>query len=458
MKLKIFFLISIFLPFLFSCGKKPNIHLKNIYPQHFKNMLNYNLTFEKNWWEYLNNRELNELITQGLKNNYNIKIALTKINQAKEYIIEKESLLFPDISINAGRSKSKQHLHNLPPFIPKTIETRLYNGNLLASYEIDFWGKLKNLSENSKHLFLLQKYSFEIVKKTVASNIAILYFRILKNRAKLKILKNILSLLNFERKILKNKYEKGLINVNTIYQINAKIAEIKSSIPMLQAIVNNDKYLLNFLVHNSVSNNFKIVENKVDINNLKIPSNLPSDVLKRRPDVKVAIEKIFAEANIVNYAKANIFPSFKLTGQYGFENKNLSDLIRNSSSLYSWVTNIFMTVFDFGAKNAKVRLEKEKLKQLKLEYYRKVLEVCKDVEIALINFKKLKEKYKNLISELNDYKKIFYLKKSDYKHGISSLIEMINCKNDILNVQLKIIENKFEIIQQYIKTLKELGY
>ena len=458
MKYKIFLLLCFIIVLSCSCTTKSNIHLKDLKLKNFQNISTDNFTFTKNWWEYFNDKQLNNIIFEGFENNLDIKIALKRITQSEQLITERKSLLYPNISLQTSRSKSKQHLHDLPPFIPSVIETRLYSGEIFSSYELDFWEKYRNLSDSAKHQFLIQKYSLNIVKKSIATNIALLYFKIINNTYQIKIIKKTVDLLKYQKKIIKKRYEKGLLSIENLYEINSKIKETESFLPTTESAIKRDKYMLNFIINKQPAENIKINSKILNVKKLKIPSNLPSDVLKRRPDVKIAIEKILAQENLLKSVRADIFPSFTLTGKYGFENENLSELIRNSSSLYSWISKIFVTVFDYGAKKAKAKKEKEKLEEFKLEYYKKVMEVLKNVESSLINFYKLKERHDNLLSELKNNINIYSIRKKNYEKGLCPILDVINGKIDILNLKSKILNSNFAIIEQYIKTLKELGY
>ena len=441
-----------------GCSFQPKVKLQDINVKKFKNLKYDNVTFDKKWYEYFNDDQLNNLINTVLEKNINIKIAIKNIEIANQQIVQRRSFLSPNISLEGSRIKNKQHLHDLPKFIPSVIESRVYNAKVIASYEVDFWGKYRNLLKSANHSKNMQDYILENVKQTILSNLVISYYNIKFLKKELAVTKDIIKSFENETKVVKDRYLNGLVDVNEIIKLDYSIENQKTFIPILKSYIELNKYIINVLLGNEPEKNIKIDDEIPEVNILKIPADLPSEVLLRRPDINMEIEKIKAQANFVGYRKADLFPAFKLTGVYGFENEDLKSLIRNSSSLYSWITDIFVTVFDYGRKRAIVREEKVKFEQLKLEYYQKVLNVLKDVEFSLNKFHSLIKKEKFLNNQLKFLEIIIKNKYEDYEKGIADIRELFALSREKKQVEIKKLDNENEILTIYVKCLKELGY
>ncbi len=456
--MKKFFLLFFITIFFNSCSFAPKVKINTVNVKNFKNLNYDNTTFTKHWWEYFNDKTLNALINQSLKENFDIKIALSKLKQAEKEVKISEATLYPIAGIYGSRTKSKQHLHNMPPFIPSEIETRLYNVKVSASYEADVWGKYSNMVSKSEHNVKISNYFLDIVRKTVASNVAVSFFNVKALENELFLTNKIVMLLKSEKNLKEDRYVKGLSDILSVYAVDTQLKQQESLLSPIKAAIEANKYIINVFIGASPEKHITIDKNWINTDKLKLPSDLPSQVLLRRPDVRICIEKIFAQANFIGSSIADIFPAFKLTGQYGFENEDLSALIRNSSNLYSWIGEIFATVFDFGAKSNRVKVAKEALNQLKLEYYKKVLEVLKNVETSIVNFTSLKEKNKALKLKLTSIDNMLKIAVENYEKGIGEIFSIYSLQREKALLQLQIIDNENNIIGAYIKCLKEMGY
>ena len=452
--------IFIILIFVFIAGCSPLQHITLSKPEikKFENIKYDNFTLVKNWYEYLNDGELNKLIKKTLNNNVNIKIALKNIEIASKNIAERKAFLYPTVNIAASRRENKQHLHDLPSFIPSVVKSRIYNTNVSASYEIDFWNKYGNLVKNAEHLKSINYYIFKNIKQTVVTSLVRSYYNVKFLKKKLESMNSVLELLNREKQISKARYGKGIAEITQVYNTESLINGEKALITILKASIAKNRYTVNVLSGYLPEKNLKINSEPININLLRIPSNTTSQVLLRRPDINLAIEKIKAQANIISSKKAELLPVFKLTGNYGFENEDLKSLIRNSSSLYSWIGDIFMNIFDFGLRKTRIKKEELKFQRLKLEYFNKVLEVLKNVETALINFSSLKKRNRYLKNKLNILENIISLKKNDYIKGIADITELFKLKREKENLKIEILDNENQIYSSYIKCLKEMGY
>lgn len=472
MKKKIIVLIYMSLVFflsgcaLYTAPKEVAVKI----PNKFKYSVKTQGYFIKNdWWKNFKDKELNILVGKALKNNLNYLIAIKNIQVARTYVSQNESNLFPIINFSYDGSRNK-----LPAYGTGNVQkgassssTSIYNLNqagFSASYELDVWHQISNTINQAKSNVAVSREDADVIKLTLISNIAQSYFQIIALNAETK---NLRKQYLAEKEILKLnlvQYKDGLVSAEPVE--NAKIllealkTDLNNTIKLKDVTQNTLAYYLGkfpekFKIEtkkNHLYNNFQ------DINYINlIPPNIPSDILTQRPDVKEAEYNVLSYAYAKKISLANFFPTFSLTGEYGYASPSLGNFITDANSVWNFGLNILAPIFNYKENISIYKRSQLQYKQAVLNYRNTIINAFSETDSALAS-------YKRDFKTLNSYKsnviyssKLFHIYSVQYMAGITNRITYLTYKLNLLNAKYNLINQNLLLQEDVINIYNTLG-
>ena len=421
------------------------------------------------WWKRFNNPQLNHLIELALKNNDDLKIATAKLEQVIALAGFKKAELFPLIGYKAqvSRTKIPEDIENgieglgMALRIPIDIENPKTSYNILTSisYELDFWGKLRNARKSALARVLAVKAMRDTIKISLVSGVVELYYNLVAINKELKTALALENSLKEIYELKKKQSELGLINKIEVYQAKAQYEEIKKSVEELKRLKEELKAALAYLVGETPKELFeKDIKISGDLpGKLEIPSMLPSQVLLNRPDIVMAEQELRSANFDIGVAKAAYFPSITLTGYAGSLSSEFKNLMKSSTIFWSIGAEITGPIFTFGRIKAQVRFAEAKQKEALLNYIKTVKKAFKEVYTALKNIEYTKKQLKVDEERLNTLKKAWEIAKGQYENGLIDEDKVLALKSLYLQASLDVVKTKTQLVKYYIYLYKALG-
>jgi len=458
--------------FVVSCNFAPKLEVPKVkLPSNSSFVPATNGTFKINWgwWKEFKNPQLNKLIELALKNNEDLLIATARLEQVMALAGLKKAQLFPLLGYKAQVSRTKipeSIENNIENFgmalrMPVDIENPNTSYNILtsASYELDFWGKLRNARKSALAKVLAVKAMQDTVKISLVTNVATIYFNLLSLQTQIEKAKELKDRLEEIYKYRKQQFEYGMINKIAVHQAKAQYEEVKSLIEDLKKAESDLKITLAFLIGQSPKELFEkeLVVKGALPDKLQIPAMLPSEVLLKRPDILMAEEELKAANFDIGVAKAQYFPSIKLTGYLGSLSSEFDELMKSSSIFWSVGAGITGPIFDFGRIKSQVEYSKAKKKEALLNYVKTVKTAFKEVYSALVAISYTEKKLKIEKSKLQAIKEELNLVKKQYENGLTNRLNVLLLESNYLKEELKLIKLKAELVNNYIFLYKALG-
>ncbi|MHB1664814.1 MAG: efflux transporter outer membrane subunit [bacterium] len=472
MKKKIIVLIYLGLAFflsgcaLYTAPKEVAVKI----PNKFKYSVKTQRYFIKNdWWKNFKDKELNILVGKALKDNLNYLIAVKNIQVARTYVSQNESNLFPVVNFSYDGSRNK-----LPAYETGTVQrgasstaTSIYNLNqagFSASYELDVWHQISNTINQAKSNVAVSREDADVVKLTLISNVAQSYFQIIALNAETK---NLRKQYLAEKEILKLnsvQYKDGLISAEPVE--NAKISlealktDLNNSIKLKDITQNTLAYYLGkfpekFKIKtkkNHLYNNFH------DINYISlIPPNIPSDILTQRPDVKEAEYNVLSYAYAKKISLANFFPTFSLTGEYGYASPSLGNFITDANSVWDFGLNILAPIFNYKENISIYKRSQLQYKQAVLNYRNTIINAFSETDSALASYKRDFKTLNSYRSNVIYSSKLFHIYKVQYMAGIASRMTYLTYKLNLLNAKYNLINQNLLLQEDVINIYNTLG-
>jgi len=265
--------------------------------------------------------------------------------------------------------------------------------------------------------------------------------------------------LDYEKKlkILKDKFSEGETTIEYLNETRYHIEDVKERIIVIknsnEILISSLKYLL------GKDQKYKLnIKREFKFEKFEIPIKVSSKMLLNRPDIKVSLNSIILNRELVRIAKTSYFPEFYLTTSYGYNSKKLSNLIRNYNSLYNLTFKFLESVFDFGKRRNIVKISEKQLEVANLNFTNTLYKALKEINQSIVTYKNLlKKREKNLI-ELKTLQKILFTQKDKFKNGLIPVEKLFDLKINILQKRMELLETEKEIYDALIKVYKALGY
>ena len=450
---------------LFSSPKKIVIKI----PKQFKYTLKTgNMAVKNDWWKNFNDKNLDILVGEAVKNNLNYLIAIKNIQVAETYVSQNESNLFPVVNFNFSAVRNKLPGYETSIFSGggssgghSTVIYNLNQAGLSASYELDAWNQVNNAIKQAKANVAVSKEDADVVKLTLISNVAQAYFQIW---ALEKSADNLKKQYAAEKEILKLymiQYKDGLIDAEPVEAAKTNLEILKTEL--------NDSIKLQDITKNTLAYyigkfpekfkfKFKNNTNKksMDYSNL-IPPNIPSEILTQRPDVKEAEYNVLSYAYAKKESLANFFPVLNLTGNYGYASPSLNNFVTDTNSIWSFGLNILAPIFNYKTNISIYKRSKLQYQQAVLNYRNAVINAFSETDSALADYRRDAKTMKSYENNFNYSLKLFHIYGVQYKTGIASRITYLTYKLDMLNAEYNLINQNLLLQEDVIGVYNALG-
>ena len=342
------------------------------------------------WWKAFNDPALNALLDEARANNQDLVLAAGRVEEARALAVGTNSNRYPtvDANITPTKLRTSQHAGLLPAGAePISWDYKL---GLSASYELDFWGKLARADEAARARLLAQEANQGVVLTSLYSNLAQTYFSLRASDAQLALADVTLKTRQEKLRLQKKLYASGTIGELDLHIADSEEAAAEISLAQAKQAVANTESALAVLVGRSPSAIAKpVIARGSDIDGLyqqlRVPADLPSNLLERRPDIVAAEQTLVAANADIGQAKAQYFPTLKLSSGVGYESQGLKDLINPASMLWNIGANLTQPVFRAGAIGAVVSGAEARKTQALAQYVQTVQGAFRDVHDALNN-------------------------------------------------------------------------
>jgi multidrug efflux system outer membrane protein len=401
------------------------------------------------WWKLFEDEQLNTLIKAVLNENRDILMAAQRVEQARAILGFTNADRYPNFSYSAGAARGNFAGQRVP------LTSNFY-GNASLSWELDFWGKYRAASESARASLAASDYGMRSIQMSMISTVAQTYFILLDFQKRLEVSQKTLGSRDSAVLIIQQRYDAGLVPEIDLNQAQINQAQALGSVPFYKRQVALIKNALATMVGTTViKDNFTkdISETKLLV---EIPYGLPSQLIKRRPDILASEEAYHAQFKQINVAVAQRFPSISITGLLGGASNELSSLT-TAGLAWNAGAGLLGPIFNFGKNKRRVEVERAKAKEAFYNYENTVLNSFREVEDALVSIQTLKEELKAVQMQATAAMNAERLSKMRYDKGVTSYLEVLDNQRTSFSAQLNLSETKQELINSYIDLYKALG-
>ena len=467
----IFLLMSCSVVILFGCTVGPDFKRPEVaMPKHWANPApqyrESNPEFTQ-WWKILKDETLDWLIDKAIIDNLDLKLAVARIAQARAANRHTIAQFGPTMDVSSSYKRyqsrslvSKQNTAG-PPQAPEmeTIVDDQYQTGFDAGWEIDLFGGLRRTNEAGEAELEASIEALHDVRVTLVAEITRCYIelRILQKR------QAIAGLHHQARKryaqLMQQQYENGLISELDATNARMQAAETAAQIPLIEASARQTIHKISILLGGYPGDLMHKLAPAADLPRVMplVPVGVPSELLRRRPDIRQAEAQLHAATARVGAITADLYPKFTITGSISYLANSLSSLFAPKSLYWFLSPSMNWNLFNSGRTKAAIDLNKALEDQAVIQYKQKVLSAMLEVEDALVALAKQKAHYKALAKAVQASQRSVQLANQLYQAGESDFLHVLIAEQYLYNEEDALARSRGNLLIHLITLYKALG-
>ena len=408
-------------------------------------------TTDLKWWELFDDPVLTTLVTTALENNRDLKIAVSRIEQARATVGFTRADQFPRLDGQAGAFTG-----NYSGGSRSTDTNSSVYLDAPLTWEIDFWGKYRRATEAARAELMASDYGLKTIQISLIADVAATYYLLLDYHQRLAVSRSTLESRLKSLEIIEQRFDKGIIAEIDVNQAQIQKETAQAAIPLYERAIAQTENRLGILLGRlpvAIRTARDLAAQRVPP---KIPVGLPSDLLQQRPDILQAQYQLKAQTENIGVAQALRLPSISLTGTLGVASTEIGS-ITSEGGVWSISGQILAPIIDFGKNKRRVEIEEEKTRQALYQYESTVLNAFREVEDALVAIATFRDELSATDRQQKAAKNANSLSKERYDKGVTSYLEVLDTERTLFSVELQLSELQQQYLGAYVTLYKALG-
>lgn len=409
-----------------------------------------NPTFaEMKWQSVFQDEALQSLIKEAITNNYDIRIAASRIVQAEASVGIARANQLPALSGSFGIENDR---------IPGTrVAPTFYAGAWTVSYVFDFWGQFRRATEAARANLLGTRYAAYLVETTLISEVATAYFELRQFDAQLDFSKRTVVSDQESVRINTINYKGGEYAITDVYQAQLLLQQAEAEVISLTQSIEQTENQLSILLGRNPGPIARGVALLGQPHLTEVPVGLPSAILERRPDVRESEEALVAANANVGVAKAAYFPQIPLTANVGSQSTALSSFLQGPTAFWAIGAQLVQPIYAGGRITSQYHLAWAQRDQAELTYKQTVQQAFADVSNALVGYNQSRLFRIKLQEQTATYKETSRLANVRFLGGVTSFLEVLTTQQQYFDSELQLQQAWFAEMQNYVQLYQALG-
>jgi len=415
------------------------------------------------WREYFSDPYLQSYIDEAINNNFDMLIVQERIKQAEAALGMARAAYFPELALTAQVNQTRLSSADPLTGAPKdrnslAYHTENYSLGLVASWELDIWGKM-NRQSRAKYAQMLNSYAGRnLIQTSLISGMANTYYALLALDEQLKVTNNMIALMEQSLETMEALKEAGMANGAALEQTKAALAGAKTSVPELES---NIRQLENAICTMLGRAPGAII--RLDISSQTVPANLahgiPAQMLAHRPDVNQAELEFRSAFELTYAAKASFYPSINLSsGLIGYSTTNgLSQFFKPENLFSSIAGGLTQPIFARKQLMTQYKIAKSEQQIALLNFEKTVLTAGQEVSDILYTFESSSRKNKDREVQVESLTKSVSYTQELLKAGEATYLEVLSAQQGLLEAQLNQVSDKLQQLQATSDLYRALG-
>jgi NodT family efflux transporter outer membrane factor (OMF) lipoprotein len=436
------------------------------------------------WWTSFDDPELNSLIDRAVERNLTLKMATERIIEARANRAIAFSGLFPTVNGTGSYTRAKDSKNggvatgattggttstgggggggassSSSAVTTSNKPTNLFEAGFDATWELDVFGGIRRQVESADYSTQAAIEDRRDTLITLLGDVATNYIALRGAQRQLAITQQNLKSQQDTLKLTQTRFKAGLTSDLDVANAEADVATTASDLPGYQTTIRTSVFALSLLVAQdpeSLSQELA-ADGPIPVAVPNVPLDLPSDLLRRRPDVRRAERQLAAATANIGVATADLFPQFSLTGETGMESLKLKNIARGGSWFYSVGPSVDWDLFDAGKVRANIDVQNSLQRQALETYQAAVLQALSDVDSALVTYEQEQDRRVALSQDVQSNQRAVNLSVQLYTRGLLDFLSVLDAERSLFAAQSSLVQSDQNISSDLVSLYKALG-
>jgi multidrug efflux system outer membrane protein len=411
------------------------------------------------WWQQFDDAELDSLVRRGLVQNLDLRIAYDRVREARAVFVGNELDLAPHVPLQAAYAHSNEQQ---PGFSTRRVNAESYSLGFDASWEIDLFGHVRRSVEAARADLGAQQENLRDARVAIAAEVARNYYELRGAQRRLQVAQDNLASESQTYELTQTRYDAGRVGEIDVQRARARQAATVAGIPPLELAQQQAAYRLAVLLGQrpgALDDELKPVE--VPTYAKALPIGDPTQLLRRRPDVRAAERQLAAAVARVGVATSDLFPRVNVSGFVGFLSGDFGHLVSTSAGTDARAWSVTPTVswaaFDLGSVQAKLRATKAQNDEAAANYEKVVLAALEDAEISLVAYGRAQTQLKSLTEQVEASRRAAALAELQYREGLVDFLTLLDAQRTQLEAEDGLAQAQTQVNVDVIAVYKAMG-
>jgi multidrug efflux system outer membrane protein len=408
------------------------------------------------WWEVFQDEQLQKLIRTALQQNFDLRIAATRILQAQAQLGITRADQFPTVDAGASASRSRVAKSTVP-FALDPYQINDFQLTASVSWEIDFWGKFRRATEAARASLLASEWGRRAVATSLISQVASAYFELRASDLQLDISTRTLASRRESLRLTQVTAAGGATSLVDVRQAEQLVFDAEATISDLERQIAQQENSISVLLGRNPSDVPRGASLEQQTHLPDVPTGLPSTLLERRPDIRQAEQQLIAANANIGVAKAAYFPQISLTGSGGVQSAALAALFATPAGVWSVGAGLTQSIFNAGRIRSRVALSKAEQEEAVLTYQQTIQQSLREVSDALVGYRKgrdFREHQQSLNRAATDARRLADIR---YRGGAASYLEVLDSDTRMFSAELAVAQAELSELLSLVQVYRALG-
>ena len=423
------------------------------------------------WWELFQDEHLQSLIRRALTDNKDMRMAASRVQESRARLSATGADQFPQVTGNTSVQRVQPSSAMARQFgfpgddaqaegrrgalqIPATTQ---YKATADLSFEIDLWGKLRRATEAARADLLAQEWARHTVALTLVSDLARVYFELHELDVELEIAKLTLKSRWEAREIIRLRKMMGQRSALDVRRAEQDVARAEAVIPDLERQIGQREHHLSILMGGNPERVVRGASLRDQSLPPDVPAGLPSALLERRPDILEAEQRLIAANARIGVAKAAFFPQISLTGNFGAQSLEFSDLFVGASRIWTFGPAVTVPMFNAGRNQANLAVSRAQQEQALIAYEQTIQQAFREVEDALLSYQKTRDIRTTRERLVTASREAAQLAQFEYLNGQATSLDVLAAQREAFDAEISLVQTRRDQLIAVVQVYKALG-
>jgi multidrug efflux system outer membrane protein len=408
------------------------------------------------WQDFFVDARLRSAIDAALANNRDLRVAALQIEQARAIYRIQRAERFPNVEASA--TTSAQRAPASLASSGQAVTTHQYEAGIgFSRYELDFFGRVRNLNEQALQAFLASAEARRSVQISLVAEVANAYLTLAADRERLAVARRTLDSQDASYRLIRSRFELGAASQLDLRRAQTTVDAARGDVARFTSRVAQDENALTLLIGAPLHAQW-LPETLGPVSSLAdVPTGVPSDVLQRRPDIRQAEHRLQAAHAVIGQARAALFPSVTLTAFGGVASSELSDLFRGGAGAWSFVPRITLPIFDGGRNRATLQAAEVGREIALAEYERAIQGAFREVADTLAvrgTLGQQLEAQQSFVDAAADSQRLSDIR---FREGVESYLTVLDAQRSLYAAEQELISLRLARLSNQVTLYKVLG-